>query len=329
MMKIYGIVFALLVVFTQQHLKTREEYEKLTENAKFETMTYEKYVEVFKNKEHLFDDSNRSYDEHINVIKSYLEENPHRKVVNAMPHAQKERFLQSLPETFDSRTHWTPCFDLKKVAIKDQAYCGSCWAFSASYALAKRFCIANINNLGEGWDYLDLSPQDMVDCSYQNNGCHGGTVPATWEFLEKKGVVEESCQPYWSGEVNRTGPCQLYCKNWTQSYNKFHAKTHSSVYGESPEEIKYMIMTHGPVQTIMEAYDDLQTFQGCGVYEANGEGKPGGHGIAIVGWGQNNGREYWIVANSWGLHFGCNGFFNIYFDDVSKLGQFAMAGLPQ
>jgi cathepsin B len=44
-----------------------------------------------------------------------------------------------LPTAFDSRTKWPDCVH----PIRDQAKCGSCWAFGASETLSDRFCIAS------------------------------------------------------------------------------------------------------------------------------------------------------------------------------------------
>uniref|UniRef100_A0A8W8NDP1 Peptidase C1A papain C-terminal domain-containing protein n=3 Tax=Ostreidae TaxID=6563 RepID=A0A8W8NDP1_MAGGI len=36
-----------------------------------------------------------------------------------------------------------------------------------------------------------------------------------------------------------------------------------------------------------------------------------GHAIKILGWGTENGDDYWLVANSWNPDWGDQGFFKI------------------
>lgn len=75
----------------------------------------------------------------------------------------------ALPTNFDPRTDkFSKCIH----PIRDQAQCGSCWAFGATEALSDRFCI-------EGKDVI-LSPQDLVSCDANNYGCDGGYLNLAW-----------------------------------------------------------------------------------------------------------------------------------------------------
>ncbi|KPJ21130.1 Cathepsin B-like cysteine proteinase 4 [Papilio machaon] len=45
-------------------------------------------------------------------------------------------------------------------------------------------------------------------------------------------------------------------------------------------------------------------------YHGNNELK-GFHSVRIIGWGEDRGDRYWLVANSWGRQWGENGYFRI------------------
>ena len=52
------------------------------------------------------------------------------------------------------------------------------------------------------------------------------------------------------------------------------------------------------------------------------------HSVKILGWGNQNGTDYWICANSWGTSWGENGYFRIKFGD-SNIGRVAYGCTPE
>ena len=53
----------------------------------------------------------------------------------------------------------------------------------------------------------------------------------------------------------------------------------------------------------------------------------GGHAIKIIGWGNEGGDDYWLVANSWGTSWGIEGLFKIKMGDCG-INDDVYAGTP-
>jgi len=66
----------------------------------------------------------------------------------------------------------------------DQGHCGSCYLLATNSALESRVKI---------WfgKQIDISVQHRLDCSFVNEGCHGGWGYFDGLFLENYGAVEE------------------------------------------------------------------------------------------------------------------------------------------
>merc|ERR1712066_1048875 len=75
-----------------------------------------------------------------------------------LPSVAQEK-LVDLPEEFDWRTdpRAANCPSVKE--IRDQADCGSCWAFGSVEAMTDRICIAS-----NGKDQVHLSAEDVTSC---------------------------------------------------------------------------------------------------------------------------------------------------------------------
>jgi cathepsin B len=204
-----------------------------------------------------------------------------------------------VPSTFDSRDKWGKCVH----PIRDQARCGSCWAFGASEALSDRICIAS----GGSVDVI-LSPEDLVACDGWNMGCNGGILPWAWSYLTKTGAVTDDCFPYSSADGS-VPKCSKKCADGSD-YKKYKCKSGSVVEAKGVQQIKTEILNSGPVETGFTVYEDFMSYS-SGVYRHVSGDQLGGHAVKIVGWGDG----YWICANSWGTGWGETGFFNIAFGE--------------
>jgi len=67
-----------------------------------------------------------------------------------------------------------------------------------------------------------------------------------------------------------------------------------------------------------------------GVYQHESGGELGGHAIRILGWGEENGTPYWLVANSWNYDWGDKGYFKILAgSDECGIESGVVGGLPR
>lgn len=239
-----------------------------------------------------------------------------RRVPSRLP--RKVHAPRAIPESFDARTQWPNCIH----PIRDQAQCGSCWAFGASEALSDRLCIATSGAIN-----VVLSPENLVSCDTTDQGCGGGYLQNAWEFMASSGIVSDACFPYTAGDGD-AAPCQSTCSDGSQ-WQPYYVEASSIQTYTDVASIQTAIMTNGPVEGAFTVYQDFMSYK-SGVYTHKTGSMLGGHAIKILGWGTDNGQDYWLVANSWGTSWGEAGFFRIARGtDECGIEDNVVAGLPK
>jgi len=204
----------------------------------------------------------------------------------------------TIPAEFDAVKQWSGLIH----PIRDQQQCGSCWAFSASEVLSDRVAVATKKASPV------LSAEDMVSCDKGDMGCSGGQLPKAWEYLQNTGIVTDTCFPYTAGS-GTAATCASKCVD-PESFTKTKAKSAYAINGVV--NMQKEIMTNGPIQVAFKVYKSFMSYK-TGVYKKHWyELLPeGGHAVKIVGWGTEDGTDYWLVANSWNTSWGLDGFFKI------------------
>jgi len=190
-------------------------------------------------------------------------------------------------------------------------YCGSCWAHAATSSVSDRIKIAR----GGAWPDINIAPQHVISCSHLDFGCNGGWPASAFQHMHKEYVTDETCSIYrgrgWTnGELCSAEIKCLNCHpdglcNVPESYPIYYVDEFGLVSGE--DAMKNEIMQRGPIACGIAVTDAFEDYTGGGFIDDTGDEEIV-HDISVVGWGVEEGLPYWLIRNSWGSHWGEDGF---------------------
>jgi C1A family cysteine protease len=191
-------------------------------------------------------------------------------------------------------------------SVKDQGQCGSCWTFSATGAVEGAWAVSK-------GQLIDLSEEQLVECatgiSYGSHGCNGGQMEGAFKYVIEHGQCALSAYPYTSG-TGQSGSCKS-CQAVA------HVSSCSDVKPNDQISLKAAVAQQ-PVAIAIEA--DTRYFQSysSGVLTSSSCGTNLDHGVLIVGYGTENGIDYWLVKNSWSTTWGDKGYVKIARSDSTN-----------
>jgi len=177
--------------------------------------------------------------------------------------------------------------------VKDQGQCGSCWSFSATGSMEGAHFLKTGN-------LVSLSEQNLVDCSWLNLGCSGGSMDRAFGYAESHALETEAEYPY----VAKTG---LFACKYDSSKGQVKVATYTDVPPKSPDQLK-AALNKQPVSIAIEADKTVFQHYTTGVITGSACGTSLDHGVLAVGYGTENGTDYFLVKNSWGPSWGDQGY---------------------
>ncbi|XP_055853688.1 cathepsin L-like isoform X2 [Episyrphus balteatus] len=237
------------------------------------------------------------YDEFYTLVNGYNLSLEMNQYMEMMPEEGID-YVSLSNTTLPKSVNWT---ELGAVTpVKEQGYCGSCWAFSAIGALEGQHFLHN-------GILTSLSVQNVMDCSknYGNTGCTGGFTRQAYRYIKyNSGINTEEVYPYKG--VDGT----------TCNFDKSKIEATDRGYVNLPQGDEAIMMeavaTVGPLAVVIDVNRESLQFYKNGVFnepECHSGVEYGRHAVLCVGYGsEENGAEYWLVKNSWGSTWGDGGF---------------------
>ena len=240
----------------------------------------------------------------------------HKKLANEFQNTLPKDFVMQPVEKLPRQVDWRQRGVVS--AVKDQVHCGSCWAFASTATIESHVAI------NSGLLY-DLSVQQMAMCAPNPDqcggygACEGSTAELAFTYVSgSKGLYQEFQYGYasYNGvDYNCTLPAGgnggvATINGYVLLPNNDYKATLNAV------------ATYGPLAINVDA-STWHAYKG-GIFNGCNQANPDvNHVVVLVGYGEEKGRKYWLVRNSWNAGWGEAGYIRLarFDNDEERCGS--------
>lgn len=178
--------------------------------------------------------------------------------------------------------------------VKNQASCGSCYAFSAIASVEALYFL-------KGHTLTTFSEQEIVDCKYEgNDGCNGGWMDAVFDYIMTNGISTDAQYAY-TGKDGK-------CKNTTVTH-VFKIAGCKDIPYEDLDSLQDALSVN-VISIAVCAECTAFEYYSSGIIKKNCCTDLD-HGVALVASGVDAGTPYWRIRNSWGASWGEKGYLRV------------------
>ena len=189
--------------------------------------------------------------------------------------------------------------------IRNQGSCGGCYTFSAVNALEAAYKIKTGR-------LVKLSEQQLLDCTGKqgNSGCGGGLMTNSYKYLLKTEIASRDDYPY--------SAVQGSCK--AANYDGiFLVKNYKSL-ASGDVDAHIAALQNQPLSIAIASSSSVFMQYKSGIISSSACGTSLNHAVNLIGYGSEDGKDFWIVRNSWGTNWGEKGYFRVARSDKDGPG---------
>ncbi|XKL65369.1 hypothetical protein PGB90_008789 [Kerria lacca] len=269
----------------------------------FNEHTYRKVI--FKQNLRYIDSKNRANLGYKLAVNHLVDRNPHElRILSGYRYSSMYKSSETFPYNVDEEIKTAPeNFDWRieggVTAVRDQLTCGSCWSFATVGAIEGEYFVHSSK-------LFQFSEQALIDCSwgFGNYGCSGGFDKGAYSWIKEHGglPLADDYGFYYAEES--------YC----------HIRNVSTIapvtgWVDVPQNdsnaLKVALLKQGPIFVAIDSSHRSFSYYSNGIYYepscGNGENNLT-HAVLLVGYGKLDGKDYWLIKNSWSATWGLDGY---------------------